>query len=381
MKPIYRGDIRELDGLRGLAIFLVLVHHFWPGGETPVGGLLGKAVHLGWMGVDLFFVISGFLICGILLDTVGDAHYFRNFYARRSLRIFPLYYLFLILAFTVIPLAQAGAGYFDKEFVRESGNPLWYFLYGGNLREALTSIYPAYILAPLWSLSIEEQFYITFPSVVRLLSRERLWTLLLTLIAFAPLFRTYFAVYHPELHRMPYLGTPARLDVIGLGCLIALAFRTGRLQAGVRWPAWVAAALAMAMVALFFAGGMDRRSIICKTAGYSLTAFLFGALVLTAVLNRGSRHTAILRWRPLTYLGKICYGTYLLHLPTEVIVLKTLPRLGLTVDENALWLPPVKIAATLVVASLSWWLFESRVLKLKDRFTSRSHPQAAVPAA
>jgi len=372
-KPIYKGDIRELDGLRGLAIFIVLIHHFWPGGDSPAGRF-GPIAHLGWMGVDLFFVISGFLICGILMDTVKDQYYFKNFYARRFLRIFPLYYLFLILAFTLIPAAQSGADYFDKAFVRQSGNPLWYFLYAGNLREAFTSIYPAYILAPLWSLAIEEQFYITFPAIVRSINRERLWKLLCFLILFAPLFRTVFAILYPALYRMPYLGSFSRLDVISLGCLIAVGFRTGRIRAGLRWPPRLAAALLLAVVVLFEAGGLDRRTIACKTLGYSLIACLFACLVLSAVLYRSAPWTAVLRWKPLTYLGKICYGTYLLHLPTEVILLKIMHRAGLAVDENALWLLPVKIAATVVVASLSWFLFESRVLRFKDRFASRSHP-------
>lgn len=380
MKPIYRGDIRELDGLRGLAIFIVLIHHFWPGGDSPAGRF-GEVAHLGWMGVDLFFVISGFLICGILLDTVQDEHYFRNFYARRSLRIFPLYYLFLILVFTIVPYVQSGNGYFNKAFVQQSGNPLWYFLYAGNLREAFTSIYPAYVLAPLWSLSIEEQFYITFPAIVRSIRVDRLWRLLWGLVVMAPVFRTFFAVYHPELYRMPYLGTLARVDVISMGCLIAVGFRTGRLSVDAKWPPRAAAILAVAMVVLFALGGLDRRTVACKTLGYSLTAYFFAAVVLTAVLRRGSLQTAVLRWKPITYLGKICYGTYLLHLPTEVILLTGLLHLGFYYDENSLWLLPVKIAATMVVASLSWWLFESRVLRLKDRFTSRSHPQQPVQAS
>ncbi|MBL0159486.1 MAG: acyltransferase [Bryobacterales bacterium] len=373
-RPIYRGNIRELDGLRGIAIFVVLVHHFWPGGDSPLGRF-GEIAHLGWMGVDLFFVISGFLICGILLDTAQDPHYYRNFYARRSLRIFPLYYVFLILAFTIIPAAQTGVSYFATDFVKYAGHPLWYFLYAGNIREAITNLYPAYILAPLWSLAIEEQFYITFPFLVARLRRETLWRALCAVVVFALLFRIMSVWLLPSLTRMPYVFTLARVDVISIGCLLAVAFRTGRIHVNARWPLVLIPVLLAAMVACFQLGWLDRRSVECKTLGYSLTAFLFGAIVLATILNNGSRGTAFLRWAPLTYLGKICYGTYLLHLPSEVILNKLMESEGLDTLSESLWFVALKIVVAIVMASLSWWLFESRILHLKDRFTSQSHPQ------
>src|SRR5947209_7946538 len=111
-----------------------MLHHFW-----PTGGLLGPWApwaHVGWIGVDLVFIISGFLITGILLDTRGERGYFARFYYRRALRIVPLYYLFLLAAFILIPLAQQGP-YFQTPFLEESGSPLWYIFYGGNIREAV----------------------------------------------------------------------------------------------------------------------------------------------------------------------------------------------------------------------------------------------------
>ena len=129
-----RGYIAELDGLRGIAILLVLVHHFWP--TSGVWEQYGHLPHLGWIGVDLFFVISGFLIGGILLDTKHEPHYFKNFYIRRALRIFPLYYLFLIVVFTLVPMTEGGP-YRLTDFIQASGSPLWYFCYLGNMREAI----------------------------------------------------------------------------------------------------------------------------------------------------------------------------------------------------------------------------------------------------
>src|SRR5262245_55356351 len=124
---LVRGHIRELDGLRGIAIALVMIHHFWPRSGPLTQARWQEIAHLGWIGVDLFFVVSGFLITGILLDTRGEPNYYRNFYARRALRIFPLYYVFLTAAFVLIPPVQRGS-YYQTAFLRESGSPLWYYL-------------------------------------------------------------------------------------------------------------------------------------------------------------------------------------------------------------------------------------------------------------
>ena len=101
MEYRYHGKIAEIEGLRGIAILLVTIHHFWPS-SGDIYQTLSPIAHLGWIGVDLFFVISGFLIGGILIDTKNKEHYFRNFYVRRVLRIFPLYYAFVIGLFIII---------------------------------------------------------------------------------------------------------------------------------------------------------------------------------------------------------------------------------------------------------------------------------------
>ena len=277
--------------------------------------------HLGWIGVDLFFVVSGFLIAGILLDTKGEQHYYRNFYARRSLRIFPLYYLFIAASFALIPLAQGGP-YLQTQFVRESGTPLWYILYLGNVREAITGVEPAYFLAPLWSLAIEEQFYITFPLAVAALSPSRLAWVLSLLVLLAPFFRTVHPTSVPRQRTHPVLG-----DLLAHGCNRTRVPPGLDVQAPPRTDfaetlGLLLVALASCLAATFVVTGLDRTQPFVRIAGYSLVAFTFAGVVIWTVLRRGMRVTAWLRWRPLTGLGKICYGTYLLQRPAEVILIR-----------------------------------------------------------
>ena len=366
-----RGHIAELDGLRGVAIFLVILHHFWP----AVGPLVGwkPVIHLGWMGVDLFFVISGFLITGILLDTRGDRGYFRNYLARRALRVFPLYYLMVITAFIVIPWAQAGT-FWDTEFVQESGSPLWYLFYLGNVREAITGTEPAYILAPLWSLSIEEQFYLSFPLLVALLERRTLAKVLVGMVVLAPVFRTVMLLLFPENERIQYLATPSRMDVLALGGLLAIAVRSGVELPSRKTVGRAFLALFGAGVVVFLIDGFDRHNALTRVAGYSLVALTFLCVVTWTIQGRGTLSTAPLRFGPLQYLGKICYGVYLLQRPAEVVLGRLLAWSGFHIDEGAASLIVLKMLFTFGVASLSWYAFEKPILKLKDRFTSSRHP-------
>jgi peptidoglycan/LPS O-acetylase OafA/YrhL len=357
-----QGHIREIDGLRGIAIALVMVHHFWPGTRWA------ELAHLGWIGVDLFFVISGFLITGILLDTREEPAYFRNFYARRALRIFPLYYLFLTAAFVIIPLAEAGP-YLQTAFLRESGSPWWYYLYGGNLREAITGTEPAYILAPLWSLSIEEQFYITFPVVVFLLPPRTLRFLLLALIVVAPIFRTATALAWPMNERIQYLATISRMDVIALGGLIAVSHRMKDAWLPSRRTTARLFAVALVVLAVTFClSGLNRMTLFCRTVGYSLVAGTFALMVLWAVQNRGAAATSLLRVAPLVRLGTICYGVYLLQRPAEVLFGRVVSRSQVPIDLDSFAGMAGKCAAAILLATLSWFFFEKPILGFKRHF-------------
>jgi peptidoglycan/LPS O-acetylase OafA/YrhL len=360
---VFRGQISQLDGLRAVAIFLVLCHHFWPtsGFLTPFADI----AHAGWIGVDLFFVISGFLICGILLDTRERPAYFRNFYARRSLRIFPLYYSFLAAVAIAIPIIQR-----SQEFFNQSGSIWWYILYGGNIREAITGHEPAYVLAPLWSLSIEEQFYISFPLIVWLLGPQRLWKFLWLLVIAAPVFRLVTFFLWPLNERIQYLATFSRMDNIAIGCLIATAFRLDKINVSIITARRIAFSAFLVLATAFTLGGLNRMRPFCRIAGYSMTAFSFAAVLIWAVVARP-------RWLqllPLTSLGKICYGVYLLQRPSQIVLGKLLLRMNIHLDSTTLFF--AYIAFSILIATISWNVFERHVLKLKDRFVLARKPAA-----
>ena len=359
---ITKGFILELDGLRGLAILMVMVHRFWP---RPGYGVAADVAGAGWIGVDLFFVISGFLIAGILLDTRGETGYFRNFYARRVLRIFPLYYVFVIGVF----IAFAG----NAGFREGAGSPLWYLLHLGNVPEGLLDKPVPYWLGPVWSLAIEEQFYLTFPLLVFLLDRRRLTILLVAMIVLAPVIRLVTMMAMPEHERVQYMFTPCRIDTIAAGCLLAVIVRTVDLA---RWrdtAQLVAFCAVPSVVVLAIASGLERTSPFDRLFGYSLVAVGCASVIALVVFARGARSTAFLRWAPLTYLGKLCFGLYLLHRPADTIVSAFASRAGL---EGALRLMPLKLAVAVVLATISWRLFERPFLRLKDRFSSARHPSA-----
>src|SRR5262245_13745 len=171
--------VPALDGLRGLAILPVMLTHFVSDGDlspvSKVDEIVSATLTLGWVGVELFFVLSGFLITGILLDSRGAPHYFRNFYIRRTLRIFPLYYGFLALWLGVLPLFYKWPNDVLK-VVSIPVSPVWSWAYLTNIVQALHDDWragPPYT-THFWSLAIEEQFYLVWPTVVFLFSRRRL---------------------------------------------------------------------------------------------------------------------------------------------------------------------------------------------------------------
>jgi peptidoglycan/LPS O-acetylase OafA/YrhL len=362
-----RGSKRllELDGLRALAILPVLLYHSYPR-NVPVLSALGEA---GWMGVDLFFVLSGYLITGILVNTVHREHYYRNFIARRAIRIFPLYYVLLLV---IILTAQwmYGAASWGRMQAWGVG---WFFVYLGNVRQVWLNHPPnVESFSPLWSLQVEEQFYLLFPLAVWLLSRRNLMRLLTVCAVVAPLMRIYLWYRHPADTDAMYMLTSSRIDALSLGGLAALLT--------LERPAWLRRERLMIVGALAGAtafaiglryGFLFYHDPLMRTIGFTPIDLCCASILCLVVLSPESRITAALRWKPLVYTGTIAYGMYLLHMPAAVVVRKVAGHFsGSFIEDHSFRAMAIVFPAAFLCASLSWRFFEEPILKLKGRFSA-----------
>jgi peptidoglycan/LPS O-acetylase OafA/YrhL len=366
----FRGYIPELDGLRALAVILVLLTHFGP--QATSGSGLWKLETVGWMGVDLFFVLSGFLITGILLDTREEQHYFRNFYVRRTLRIFPLYY-FVLLIGTLVLISWHRL--FDWDLYRRLYEISWYFFYVGNFRSAFKNHMPSLaFLGPLWSLQIEEQFYLVFPFIVRNLKRPVLFKILVSVFILSGPLR--WLLYHksPQLILIQYLTTPCRLDGLALGALVALRLRMGPWRIRASHMVGLTVASLGALWAYLAWGGYIWSTDRIRTFGFSVVALAFTCLLLLVLYFRGTRQTSWLRG-PLQYMGKISYGIYLWQAPAYVLVRTATSQLGRRYFVETEWHTTswgafgLLCVITVSLACVSWYFLELPILRLKTKYS------------
>ena len=222
--------VPELDGLRGTAIFMVVVFHYLEQQGTVGGGgltpILQRLVLMGWSGVDLFFVLSGFLIGGILVDARNSPSYFKTFYTRRFFRIIPIYYLWILAYIVLISVAGAALrARSNSGVIMALGTPIYaHFFFLQNLMVLPFAGLAGAWFSHLWSLAVEEQFYLVSPLVVQLLSKRLLTIFLACVIAAAPLLRVTLLAKHTD----PWLVNvlmPCRADSLAIGMLAALFWR------------------------------------------------------------------------------------------------------------------------------------------------------------
>jgi peptidoglycan/LPS O-acetylase OafA/YrhL len=348
------GRIRQLDGVRGIAILVVILHNQREMLPSYMQGLLAS----GWMGVDLFFVLSGFLITGILLEAKGSAGYFRYFYARRCLRIWPLYYSLLLFMFVAVPVLRPS----DAHTVFEKSSPWWaYPLFLQNLLIPV-STNAAGPLAVTWSLAIEEQFYIVWPWVVRYCSTGQLRRLAVGVICVSPLVRLALSYQHVDL----YTNVFCRLDGLMAGALLAAivrdrAFVSSKYVSRAWWLLVMTAPLALVADAASF------RWLVFSFSAAASAGFVFLALFAS---ERPLR--AVLTNRFLVYTGTISYGLYLLHkIPFDAIK-------GFGPGRYPVVTLGALLVACYVVASVSWQVLEKPALRLKRLFDSTPVQAGAV---
>jgi len=325
-----KGRIAELDGLRAVAIAAVFLHHAC---RTP----------LLWAGVDIFFVLSGFLITGILLERKArGGAYFKYFYERRVRRILPPYYLALLLSSLL----------FGWEWLRHW---YWFAFFGMNIGESIKRSH--FSLQPYWSLAVEEQFYFVWPWVMLAVSARNLRRICIAMLFIAPLLRILFTpLFHN--HFPIYFLTPFRADLLCAGALIALLWREDRvrLAAWSKWSWAIALAGMVAMIGVSYFPAWRAQSNTREANGglYSITLVIAAGLLLWALRGEGW-FCKFLRWAPVRYLGLISYSMYLVH--------TTFVMLGRKWFGETTW----KIALTAAVltvgyGSVAWFGWERRIL-------------------
>lgn len=355
-----------LDGLRGIAIALVLWHHLAAPALPAVSeswlGLLRVALGLSWLGVNLFFVLSGFLIGGILLDHRGSPRLARAFYLRRALRILPLFYVTLLIS---LAAAAAGAPGSWQEF------PAWvYGLFLTNFALAWVQHWDWLPFSVLWSLAVEEQFYLAAPWIVRAVSPARLPWLAAGAVALAWLLRAGHLLIWPTAHFGATVLTPFCMDGLALGVLLAWARRSA--SARPFWT-WVAAhwKLSLASAAAVLAG----LTLLQPLSPFQLSLFGVGllnlccaAVVAIALAAPSPALSALLHADPLTDLGRHAYFIYLWHPLIAVAVIRWYGGESYKVHHVAgLILIAVAAGTTWLAATLSWKYFEGPLVALGRR--------------
>jgi peptidoglycan/LPS O-acetylase OafA/YrhL len=375
--------IPELDGLRLIAILGVFCVHFRPAPKH-----LFDATQLGWIGVDLFFAISGFLITGILLDLRGKEHPFKHFYWRRALRIFPAYYvsLALIILLAVIhgqspppPGKTASAATFLVSLGEQRVS--WPLLtarlaghqgFGVAALPVATPHFRSFAdgIVVFWSLSVEELFYLLWAPIILLGSRRSRLVFCIAPFFVCPVIRAF--VHTPSYPEMFLFF--CRLDSLAAGACVALAFgERQRVSKRVFDFGLLSTMISSGLLclALFLKCGLLSGTELRSTTtfaifGYPLLAIFFAATTGLCVHCSGRIWLAALRWKPITYIGKISYSMYLIHIPVYVAVGLLWGAHTLTYTSQILH-GVAAVFCTIALSAISWKYFESPILALRDR--------------
>ena len=343
------GRISQLDGVRGIAVGLVVLFHYCSDLNLPI---IGQAASHGWVGVDLFFVMSGFLIGGIVIANREADNLFAVFYFRRFLRIFPLYYALLITVTVCVWLRWMPS--------TEHRPLIYYFLYLQNINGALTGDPGLEWLRPTWSLAVEEQFYLFLPMLVVLTPPRFLIPAIGTAIFVSISAR--FLLYIIPVERpqdFALFFTPCRSDDLFYGVLLAWLVRCGHTSISLKRRiiyCYTGAAIFLTGFLILY-----QNAFLLFTVGLSLLGPLFFCVVALSILHERGPISLITNTRILQWIGIRTYAIYLFHVPALSSIRALIDMTGLSSHGLT---RPLAIALTLACAAISWSLFEAPLIKL-----------------
>jgi len=380
-KGRFERRIPELDGIRGVAILTVVCFHYFkiPSSDGAWPAKVCNAIlSFGWSGVDLFFVLSGFLIGGILIDNRHAQNYFKTFYIRRICRIFPLYYLWLALyyllpyllppGFLGVPPLSHGVLYFPK---------LGYVFFLQNFYRTGVSNFDGLWMGMTWSLAIEEQFYLFLPALLWFALPRKPFVWLIILILLVPVLRVVLFLFYSSLFIQFLL--PSRADTLLIGVLCAYLVRQKsvryRLGQNIKMLYALLVPLSLGMGYLISLGyGYSHMKVInsfeMTTYGFTLIALFYACLLLIAIVDKTSVVARWLRIPLLRHFGVIAYGIYLFHTVIRQIALQSIfgydTSQATILSQNLLSV--AAFFATWLVAMLSWRFFEGPIVRWGHSF-------------
>lgn len=368
--------VPELDGVRGIACLGIILSHCLLGilvleKNSFAREVVDLTLPLLLGGVPLFFVLSGFLIGGILLDSRGEEHYFKVFWIRRIARIFPVCYLLVgTYALALFLNTQYGGSQLDLWALAEPRPPIWSYLtftqsfwlaangYGGPGWVGIT-----------WSLAIEEQFYFLFPFAAYFLSRRSVTALAIAAILLTPVFRIIADQIYPDWYGA-YVLLPCRADNLMCGVLVAIIVRNPRaLAIAIRYRMWLDLAIAVMAVSVA-TDGFIFDLIPSHNFSYSVIAWMFGLLILRIFLYRRSRYNSFLRNQLLAKIGLISYALYMYHQAVNGTVHAFLFSSAPRIENWQQFLAALfVIAVSTALATISYFVLERPIRRFAHRFS------------
>jgi peptidoglycan/LPS O-acetylase OafA/YrhL len=379
-----QSRIPELDGLRGIAVLFILCFHFLdvPGGP-PASSLsrFQRLFSMDWIGVNLFFVLSGFLIGGILLNVRKSPSYFRTFYIRRFFRIVPLYYIWIFGY--VLLVATAGNQLSSHEATAPQAHislaRQFFFVQNFAFDQNVGLAFAWF--AATWSLAVEEQFYLVSPFLVRFLSTRSLSMVLGSAVLAAPFIRFFVRSHMSHGSLMAYALTPCRVDDLAFGILVAIAWRNPSVR---QWLSSHVAAI-HSLLGFLFIGAIgwwkwepDLYRVAMQWVGYTWIGLFFTVLLLAVLVRPASLLGWVTRMRWLRELGKVSYCAYIIHMTVNlfchILITGNAPQISNWYGALATL---CAVVLTYAIAKLSWIFFENPLLRYGHKFRYSEPPIVA----